>query len=136
MIYKGFYANSPKNHRRHHHPQRVVAVGNPWQRRRWGCGTAAVMTETLADLLCSDAWWQRVGPDLSSEGRALVKETLTTAAAKLDDKGKDKFIEALRALRAPSEQQRVWLRDVATMRTLPESEKILDFSHIQKRTQV
>ncbi|MFM7623032.1 MAG: hypothetical protein ACKO57_08690, partial [Alphaproteobacteria bacterium] len=88
------------------------------------------MTETLADLLCSDAWWQRVGPDLSSEGRALVKETLTTAAAKLDDKGKDKFIEALRALRAPSEQQRVWLRDVATMRTLPESEKILDFSDI------
>ncbi|MFM7630703.1 MAG: pentapeptide repeat-containing protein [Alphaproteobacteria bacterium] len=59
----------------------------------------------------------------------MVKETLTTAAAKLDDKEKDTFTEALRALRAPREQ-RVWLRDVATMQTLPESEKILDFSAI------
>ena len=88
------------------------------------------MTKTLPELLCSDAWWQRVAPALSADGRALVKETLTKAAAKLDDKEKDKFAEALRALRAPNEQQRAWLRHVAAVQTLPESEKILDFSAI------
>ena len=88
------------------------------------------MTETLPELLCNDAWWQRVAPALSADGRALVKETLTKAAAKLDDKEKDKFAEALGALHAPNEQQRAWLRDVAAVPTLPKSEELLDLSNI------
>ena len=88
------------------------------------------MTETLPELLCSDAWWQRVAPALSADGRALVKETLTQAAATLGDKEREKFATALRALRAPSEKQGAWLRDVATMQTLPESEKILNLYDI------
>ena len=87
------------------------------------------MTETFPELLCNDAWWQRVAPALSPDGRALVKETLTKAAAKLDDKEKEKFAEALGALHAPKEKL-AWLRDVATMQTLPESEDILDLSNI------
>jgi uncharacterized protein YjbI with pentapeptide repeats len=59
-----------------------------------------------------------------------VKETLTQAAAKLDDKEKEKFTEALTALRAPSEEQLAWLRHVAAVQTLPESVKILDLSDI------
>jgi uncharacterized protein YjbI with pentapeptide repeats len=84
-----------------------------------------VMTETLPELLCSDAWWQRVGPALSADGRALVKETLTQAAAKLDDKEKEKFTEALTALRAPSEEQLAWLRDVAAVPNLEDLSNIL-----------
>jgi uncharacterized protein YjbI with pentapeptide repeats len=83
------------------------------------------MTETLPELLCSDAWWQRVGPALSADGRALVKETLTQAAAKLDDKEKEKFTEALTALRAPSEEQLAWLRDVAAVPNLEDLSNIL-----------
>jgi uncharacterized protein YjbI with pentapeptide repeats len=88
------------------------------------------MTKTLPELLCSDAWWQRVGPALTADGRALVKETLIQAAAKLDDKEKEKFTEALTALRAPSPEQLACLRDVAAVQTLPESVKILDLSDI------
>jgi uncharacterized protein YjbI with pentapeptide repeats len=88
------------------------------------------MTKTLPELLCSDAWWQRVGPALTADGRALVKETLTQAAAKLDDKEKEKFTEELSALHAPSPEQLAWLRDVAAVQTLPESVKILDLSDI------
>jgi hypothetical protein len=85
------------------------------------------MTKTLPELLCSDAWWQDVGPALSADGRALVKETLTQAAAKLDDKEKEKFTEALTALRAPSPEQLACLRDVAAV---PNSGEILDLSNI------
>jgi uncharacterized protein YjbI with pentapeptide repeats len=88
------------------------------------------MTKTLPELLCSDAWWQRVGPALSADGRALVKETLTKASATLGEEEKEQFTEALRALRPPSAEQLAWLRDVATMQTLPESVKILDLSDI------
>jgi uncharacterized protein YjbI with pentapeptide repeats len=88
------------------------------------------MTKTLPELLCSDAWWQDVGPALSPDGRALVKENLTQASAKLDDKEKEKFTEALTALRAPSPEQLACLRDVAAVQTLPESVKILDLSDI------
>jgi uncharacterized protein YjbI with pentapeptide repeats len=89
-----------------------------------------VMTKTLPELLCSDAWWQDVGPALSPDGRALVKENLTQASAKLDDKEKEKFTEALTALRAPSAEQLAWLRHVAAVQTLPESVEILDLSDI------
>jgi uncharacterized protein YjbI with pentapeptide repeats len=85
------------------------------------------MTKTLPELLCSDAWWQDVGPALSPDGRALVKENLTQASAKLDDKEKEKFTEALTALRAPSPEQLACLRDVAAV---PNSGEILDLSNI------
>ena len=73
------------------------------------------MTETLPELLCNDAWWQRVAPALSADGRALVKETLTKAAATLGEEERKKFATALGALSAPNEQQRAWLRDVAAV---------------------
>ena len=88
------------------------------------------MTETFPELLCNDAWWQRVAPALSPDGRALAKETLTKAAATLGEEEREKFATALGALGAPSEKQGAWLRDVATMQTLPESEEILDLSNI------
>jgi uncharacterized protein YjbI with pentapeptide repeats len=83
------------------------------------------MTKTLPELLCSDAWWQDVGPALSPDGRALVKENLTQASAKLDDKEKEKFTEALTALGAPSAEQLAWLRDVAAVPNLADLSNIL-----------
>jgi uncharacterized protein YjbI with pentapeptide repeats len=88
------------------------------------------MTKTLPELLCSDAWWQRVGPALSADGRALVKETLTKASATLGEEESQKFTEALTALRPPSAEQLAWLRDVDAVQILPESEKILNLSNI------
>jgi uncharacterized protein YjbI with pentapeptide repeats len=88
------------------------------------------MTKTLPELLCSDAWWQDVGPALSPDGRALVKETLTQASATLGEEESQKFAKALSALRAPRPEQLAWLRDVAAVQTLPESEDILDLSDI------
>ena len=85
------------------------------------------MTKTLPELLCSDAWWQDVGPALSPDGRALVKENLTQASAKLDDKEKEKFTKALSALRAPKEPQLKWLRNLPAV---PNSGEILDLSNI------
>jgi uncharacterized protein YjbI with pentapeptide repeats len=84
------------------------------------------MTETLPEVY-SDAWWQRVGPALSPDGRALVKENLTQAAATLGEEEREKFATALGALHAPSAEQRGWLRDVATV---PNSGEILDLSNI------
>jgi uncharacterized protein YjbI with pentapeptide repeats len=89
-----------------------------------------VMTKTLPELLSSDAWLQDVAPALSADGRALVKETLTQAAATLGEEESQKFAKALGALRAPSEEQLAWLRDVDAVQTLPESEKILNLSNI------
>ena len=88
------------------------------------------MSETLPELLCNDAWWQRVAPALSADGRALVKETLTKAAATLGEEEREKFATALGALHALSEQQLAWLRDMPAVPTLPASEKILNLSNI------
>ena len=88
------------------------------------------MTETFPELLCNDAWWQRVAPALSPDGRALAKETLTKAAATLGEEEREKFATALGALHALSEQQLAWLRDIPAVPTLPASEKILNLSNI------
>ena len=88
------------------------------------------MTKTLPELLSSDAWLQDVAPALSADGRALVKETLTQAAATLGEEESQKFAKALGALRAPRPEQLAWLRDVDAVQTLPESEKILNLSNI------
>lgn len=94
---------------------------------KWGvCYGAAVMTETLLEVY-SDAWWQRVGPALSADGRALVGKNLTQAEATLGNKEKEKFAEALGALNAPSDQQMAWLRNLPAV---PESEELLDLSNI------
>jgi uncharacterized protein YjbI with pentapeptide repeats len=83
------------------------------------------MTKTLPELLCSDAWWQDVGPALSADGRALVKETLTQASATLGEEESQKFAKALGALHAPSAEQLAWLRDVAAVPNLADLSNIL-----------
>jgi hypothetical protein len=63
--------------------------------------------------LYTDPWWKRVSPHLTKEGRVLVQTALTQTTAKLGEKERERFEEALRALRTPSKQQVDWLKATA-----------------------
>ncbi|MBU3655589.1 MAG: pentapeptide repeat-containing protein [Alphaproteobacteria bacterium] len=75
------------------------------------------MTRELLELippfdgeLYSEAWWQRVAPNLTPDGRALVQKTLTAAADRLGEVERVKFEAALRALQPPTSEQLAFLR--------------------------
>ncbi|MBM3602642.1 MAG: pentapeptide repeat-containing protein [Alphaproteobacteria bacterium] len=74
------------------------------------------MTEPHPELppsegeLYSDRWWQRVAPQLTPEGKALVHKTLMEAADRLESSDKQAFETALRALKTPSPQQLAFLQ--------------------------
>jgi hypothetical protein len=55
--------------------------------------------------LYSEAWWQRVAPQLTPDGRAVVQKTLMEAASKLEEKERERFERALLDLESPHQKQ-------------------------------
>jgi uncharacterized protein YjbI with pentapeptide repeats len=60
--------------------------------------------------LYSEDWWQRVAPQLTPDGRAVVQKTLMEAADRLGEADRERFEAALRALQTPTPEQLAFLR--------------------------
>lgn len=80
--------------------------------------------------LYSEAWWQRVAPKLTEEGKEAVKAALTVAATKLDKNERRGFETTLKYLETPNDEQLEFLMSEPNDFDSPTAIESIDLSKI------